>query len=393
MMCSFCGTVNHPENRFCGMCGVRFERRKTERRVPETSGQVCPSCGHSNQAGHKFCGLCGSRVDRREQDRRMVASVAKKRATAVANAQLPAPEGSGITPVVSRQPVSRGAVQTTYPIAPVRPRPAATLQSEPVVTTSIGGPSFLGLNSEPQGSTEYLLEDESSSGGGVRKLVLFIILAAIIGLGYVQWRSSHNSAKSPPVPQQDPASVPRPRGDNKVPPAAIPKSQQPLLQEAKAESTPPDGNVKPASDKDTAKEKNTAKTEPVDTQAPAPVRHSAKASVAEETTSEDQPRTTTRQQPSAALLRAQRYLQGRGVPQNCEQGLIYLRAATQQEDPNAAIQMGALYASGHCVPHDPVRAYQWFNIARQQQPENRWVESNLNKLWAQMTPQERRSIQ
>ena len=124
MMCSFCGTVNHPENRFCGMCGVRFERRKTERRVPETSGQVCPSCGHSNQAGHKFCGLCGSRVDRREQDRRMVASVAKKRATAVANAQLPAPEGSGITPVVSRQPVSRGAVQTTYPIAPVRPRPA-----------------------------------------------------------------------------------------------------------------------------------------------------------------------------------------------------------------------------------------------------------------------------
>src|SRR5258708_39394769 len=383
MMCSFCGTVNHPENRFCGMCGVRFERRKTEGRVPEASGQVCPSCGHSNQAGHKFCGLCGSRVDRREQDRRMVDSVAKQRATAVANAQLPAREGSGIPPVVSRQPVARGAGQTTYRIAPVRPRPAATLQSEPGVTTSIGGPSFLGLNSEPQGSTEYLLEDESSSGGGVRKLVLFIILAAIIGLGYVQWRSSHNSTKSPPVPQQDPASVPGPRGNNKVPPAATPNSQQSSALEAKAESPPPAPDVKKTPEKETIKaDAEEPKEEP-----------SAKSSVAEEQPPEEQPRGTSRQKPSAALLRAQQYLQGRGAPQNCSQGLIYLRAATRQQDPNAAIQMGALYASGHCVQRDPVKAYQWFTIARQQQPENRRLESYLNKLWAQMTPQERRTIQ
>ncbi len=387
MMCSFCGTVNHSENRFCGMCGVRFERRKTERRVPETSGQVCASCGHANQPGHKFCGLCGSRVDRRDHERRAVASAAKLRATAVANAELPAPEGTGISPVLGRSAVSRSPVPTAPRVASVRPQPAPAPRSEPVVHTTIGGPSFLGLNSEPPSSTEYLLEDESSSRGGLRKFVLLIILAAIVGLGYVQWRSSHNSAKSPPVPQQDPASVPRPRGDNKVPPAALPKSQPPLPQEAKAESPPTDGDVKPAS------EKEITKSGSVDPQDQAPVRKTANASVAEEPAPVEPPRETGRQKPSAALLRAQQYLQGRGAPQSCEQGLIYLRAATQQQDPNAAIQMGALYASGHCVQRDPVKAYQWFNIARQQQPENRWVESNLNKLWAQMTPQERRSIQ
>jgi hypothetical protein len=387
MMCSFCGTVNNPENRFCGMCGVRFERRKSERRVPETSGQVCASCGHANQPSHKFCGLCGSRVDRRDHERRVVASAAKTRATAVANAELPAPEGTGISPVLSRPAVERSAVQAAPRIAPVRPSQAPAMRSEPVGITTIGGPSFLGLNSEPPSSTEYLLEDESSSRGGLRKFVLFVILAALVGLGYVQWRSSHNSAKSPPVPQQDPASVPRPRGENKVPPAALPTSQQPVTQEAKAESPPADGDVKQAA------EKEIAKTDSVDQQAQVPISHKAKASIAEEQTSDEQPRSTGRQRPSAALLRAQQYLQGRGAPQNCQQGLIYLRAATQQQDPNAAIQMGALYASGHCVEHDPVKAYQWFNIARQQQPENRWVESNLNKLWAQMTPQERRSIQ
>jgi Double zinc ribbon len=387
MMCSFCGTVNHPENRFCGMCGVRFERRKTERRSLESGRQVCVSCGHANESGHKFCGLCGSRVDRREQERRVVASVANIRATAVANAQLPAPEGTGISPAsLSRSAALRSTVQTASGIAPVRPRPAPAPRSEPAVNATIGGPSFLGLSSEPQSSPEYLLEDESSSRGGLRKLVLLIILAVVAGLAYMQWRSTHNGAKSPTAPQAEPASVPDPHGSNKVPPAELPKPQKTPPQEAKAESPSPDDNVKKAAEKE-------IKIASVDAPAEVLAGHGPKASVAENPPPEEAIRDTTRQRPSAALVRAQRYLQGRGAPQNCEQGLIYLRAATQQQDPNAAIQMGALYASGHCVQRDPVKAYQWFNVARQQQPENRWVENNLNQLWAQMTPQERQSVQ
>jgi len=96
--------------------------------------------------------------------------------------------------------------------------------------------------------------------------------------------------------------------------------------------------------------------------------------------------------PSAALVRAQQYLQGRGVPQSCEQGMMYLKAATEENDPRAAVQMGALYSSGHCVQQDRVQAYKWFSTARNLEPENTWIEKNLNQLWAEMTPEERRNI-
>ena len=94
--------------------------------------------------------------------------------------------------------------------------------------------------------------------------------------------------------------------------------------------------------------------------------------------------------PSAALVRAQQYIHGTGVPQNCEQGLIYLHAATDKNDPGAAIQMGALYSSGLCVKQDRVMAYRWFNSAHELQPANMWIQKNMDQLWAQMTSQERR---
>ena len=72
---------------------------------------------------------------------------------------------------------------------------------------------------------------------------------------------------------------------------------------------------------------------------------------------------------------------------------MYLKAATEENDPRAAVQMGALYSSGHCVQQDRVKAYKWFSTARNLEPQNQWVEKNLNQLWSQMTPEERRRIQ
>ena len=92
------------------------------------------------------------------------------------------------------------------------------------------------------------------------------------------------------------------------------------------------------------------------------------------------------------LLRAQAYLQGTGgVPQNCEQGLVYLRVAAKTEAA-AALEMGTLYATGHCVEQDRVQAYRWFNSAHELQPGNARIQSGMNQLWAQMTQQERRQI-
>jgi TPR repeat protein len=95
--------------------------------------------------------------------------------------------------------------------------------------------------------------------------------------------------------------------------------------------------------------------------------------------------------PSAALVRAQQYIRGTGgVAQNCEQGLLYLHAATDKSDPGAAIQMAALYSSGLCVKQDRVMAYRWFNSAHELQPANVWIQRNMDQLWAQMSSQERR---
>src|SRR5262249_9272002 len=94
MQCAFCGTENRPEYKFCGMCGGRLERRQAERRVRQSGiSMKCGECGHMNESGLKFCGMCGTRVERRLQERR--GAVAQEpRAAAVANAQLPTPEGA-----------------------------------------------------------------------------------------------------------------------------------------------------------------------------------------------------------------------------------------------------------------------------------------------------------
>src|SRR5262249_40722003 len=92
MQCAFCGTENRPEYKFCGMCGVRLERRKAERRVsPRGVSVKCDSCGHPNELSFKFCGMGGARLERRLEERRGPGDAAA-RAGAIANAQLPTPE-------------------------------------------------------------------------------------------------------------------------------------------------------------------------------------------------------------------------------------------------------------------------------------------------------------
>src|ERR1051326_740326 len=94
MQCTFCGMDNRPEYKFCGMCGVRLERRQAERRAEQSGARVkCASCGHQSDPGLKFCGMCGARIERRLLDRRG-ADPEQSRAAAIANAQLPTPEAA-----------------------------------------------------------------------------------------------------------------------------------------------------------------------------------------------------------------------------------------------------------------------------------------------------------
>jgi hypothetical protein len=409
MLCTFCGTENRPEYKFCGMCGVRLERRQVERRVCPGLSMKCPACNHVNDPGLKFCGMCGTRVERRVQERRATAD--EPRAAAIANAQLPTPDSGGR---VSAQVVELPERRAEVPISRPRRDEPAIFRNERIEPanesrllakesniaaakeSNISGPSFLGLNNQQSGNdVEYLLEDEPS-GGGLRKLILLVIIAAIVGLVFMQWRSSLKANPKAVPAKTDPATpTTAPQGENQPPAAA----SQPAEDAAKNAGNNSDPDAVAASE---------AKDKPAEPAAPASdgANSSVPAAGAAEIPADKKPSGGTVAQPGAdskpedakladykpspALVRAQQYLRGRGVQQNCEQGLLYLHAATDKSDPGAAIQMAALYSSGVCVKQDRVMAYRWFNSAHELQPGNVWIQKNMDQLWAQMSSQERR---
>src|SRR5437016_6726691 len=231
MMCTFCGSGNRPENKFCGMCGVRMERRQQERRTSRTENLRCSACNHVNEPGHKFCGMCGAKIERRVKERRgngmpayALAGENPGRAVALANAQLPTPEMSSASAGWSR---SRAAAPAPAVLNQMeRDQPQMVARSREQSSSTIGGPSFLGLSSDPHDDGEYLLEDETSSRSGLRKLVLLVVLLAIAGLIFVQWRASYHASPKPlEPPKPGPATVPRPEGKNQTKPANTPEAE------------------------------------------------------------------------------------------------------------------------------------------------------------------------
>jgi hypothetical protein len=387
MQCAFCGTENRPGYKFCGMCGVKLERRHAERRERQNGlGKKCASCGEANEPEVKFCVMCGTRLERRVQERRGHDG-GQTRAAAIANAQLPPPEVAGRT---ITEPAPRAAVATPdLPPAGPRQEPAI-FRNEPPGGAHVSGPSFLGLNSQPEGDGEYLLEDEPT-GSGLRKLVLLVILAAILGLIFVQWRSSFRANPKPAPTKAEPTASPAPQGSSQPPASANP--DQPPKDASAAAGSNDAGTVK-----DVKNEAGNpiASTPPgdatgsSDTAAAGDDKKPPESDAAAAEAKSPDTAKITDNKPSVALLRAQQYLQGRGVAQNCEQGLLYLRAATDKNEPGAAIQMAALYSSGHCVKQDRVMAYRWFNSAHELEPANMWIQKNMDQLWAQMSSQERR---
>ncbi|HEY2114754.1 MAG TPA: zinc-ribbon domain-containing protein [Candidatus Angelobacter sp.] len=399
MLCTFCGTENRPEYKFCGSCGVRLERRQLERRHDKSGVSTkCESCGHVNEPGMKFCGMCGTRIERRMAERRGVSDEA--RAAAIANAQLPSPEAGGRRTAH----VSATAVEEAPPPAlPRRGEPAIfrdepgrkeAVRSESGHGGNISGPSFLGLNAQPgsDGDVEYLLEDEPS-GGGLRKLILLLIIAAIAGLLFVQWRSSFKANPKPAPTKVEPSTpAPGPQGSN------VPQSPAAQADATKTAAT----GAAAVTDGAAATDANVPKAQPtaLETEGTSP-------NAATDDTTDKKPPPTDEvlpnadakapdeaklpdYKPSPSLVRAQQYIRGKGVQQNCEQGLLYLKAATDKSDPGAAIQMAALYSSGLCVKQDRVMAYRWFNSAHELQPANMWIQKNMDQIWAQMSSQERR---
>ena len=418
MICNFCGTDNREENRFCGICGVRLERRKADRRVHNDSSFLrCEPCGHMNESGYKFCGMCGTRLDRRIAERRGTGASVRAVNSSGGNVAMAPPRVADLgmsqsgVPTSDRSRISDLQRRSDAPVTVFRGGPGDNGHSEPAEKSGIVGPSFLGLSDEPEDDTAYLMEDESSSGSGLRKLVLLVILAAIAGLVFVQYRSSLHSKSQSPAPAQPSPTVPQNQSQPATtapgsqdqggqPPAAasqptpqngVPANSDPASTGAPADSQPsPDASSPPKSE--TLDLPQMSATDVADkSSGPSAATGTAGNKQASEAAQKafDAP-VPVEQKPSPLLVRAQQFLHGQGVQQNCDQGMIYLRAAAQKNEPAAAVQMGALYASGRCVRQDRVMAYRWFNSAHELEPANQWIQKNMDLLWGQMTDQERR---
>jgi hypothetical protein len=93
--------------------------------------------------------------------------------------------------------------------------------------------------------------------------------------------------------------------------------------------------------------------------------------------------------PVDVVAEAQKYLYGKGVPQSCDRGLKILKPAADHANAKAMIGMGALYSAGLCTPRDLPTAYRWFAMALRKDPSNQDVQTDLEKLWGEMTQPER----
>ena len=91
----------------------------------------------------------------------------------------------------------------------------------------------------------------------------------------------------------------------------------------------------------------------------------------------------------ASFRRAESYLYGRGAPQNCDEAVKNLKAASAKANAKARSTFGTMYATGHCVPRDLPTSYLWFALALRVDPNNQVLEKDLTAVWNQMTPPER----
>lgn len=426
MYCWNCGHKNPSENKFCGACGKMQVRPP----VLVEADDLTDNDKTMNPPPPRDL-----KLSRPSTPTRDTAPVVPPPGTGIVPTPPtpPAPRFVSTNPligesrVVREQPLaSEAVVEPVKPVPPIRTN-SATDQREPLRRTpsTISGPSFLGLSdaAESSSSPDYLLDDEPESSSTFRSYVALALILVLGVLIYKQWDtvSAYGRdmiARVAPTAQPlitDPASDEKTdtaTASNNNDPAyrpleddAKPQSDNAFTSEAGADAAP--AGEKVAADKNTAEPTPDKSVADIDatkssaasdsTSADPAASSAAKAATAPRADrngaadegAETVPVPATPVYDDSQLEAAQRYLQGRGVAQDCNRGVSLLRSAARQPNPKAQIKLGALYATGHCVSQDRAEAYRWFSEAHQLEPGNQWIDKNLNSLWAAMTPEER----
>lgn len=430
MRCARCGYVNAEGNRFCGMCGGPLVADARVATGPGPAEVVARPAAAPRET------LPSATVQKPAVRREEVSGPARASGSSSA---FPASFSSSSS---AGSPVEAPAGSRFAPLAPPAPTSRLAERASESPSTVITGPSFLGLNRPPDersagrsNDLDYLLEEEEEPRRGWGKMLAVVVALALLGgFGYLRWKqggfdfvtkgmkpatsaspkvpdatasgaangsSPGTTANSDPVIPTDGTS----NGASSAPASGT--STTPTTPDAtSSQSAPAPGAA--GSSSDSVSTNSVSPTPGTDTAAAKPAdagNSGAEPKAADTDSARDSPAIASvpkrvapakkirEPKPSPALpvdntVAAERYIYGRGVRQDCDEGLRLLKPAAQA-NPKAMITLGSLYSTGTCTPRDLPTAYRWFAMALHKQPDNVALQDDLKKLWGQMTPPER----
>jgi zinc-ribbon domain len=374
---------------------------------------ICPNCGESNSPGFRFCGMCGTVLEPRRP------AGAPRVANSAEAVRVPTGQGTEPTRATNAlgQPQGSTVAVQSSPRVPVQAGIAgpSLLGLDQATMTREAAPSIDTLRDKSFSGLDSFFEPEEPSHGG-RRVVLLILLLAALGaagwwtynnyLGAITGSATQKTATTPTANTSDTSanSVARPG----TPTSAAPSSQPADASQPQATTPPPaqSQTSNPPAPVQHSSGQNTApqKTPPSSAQAKPPVSGakpstniastkiaSAKPTPAAVPAARPEPRDEPAADDNgdAAYRQAEGYLYGRGVAENCDEAIKYLKAAAAKQNAKARSMFGTMYATGHCVPRDLPTSYSWFALALRVDPNNQILEKDLTAIWNQMTPPER----
>ncbi len=292
-------------------------------------------------------------------------------------------------------------------------------------------------NSDPGSNIDYLLEDdepESSHRGTYVTLLFLAVVIAVVALAWNWQRGAFEptspSSRTPTRPNSvagEPPAAPTANAvanETTLPPSSrqtaskspsvVPPNSvsEPAVVPEKDETAP----AQPPQDqgKDSPNARVAAQPTGAPARKPRPGVSQTAARPSSEVASDDNPpiastsdSTISTSSPAAPrqarqpapstdsqlFAEGENYLYGDGVVKDCDRAQKNLRVAAGHSYPPAESLLGTMYASGHCVGRDLPMAYRWYARALHHDPANARIQSDLEVLWKQMTPAEKRATQ
>ena len=334
---------------------------------------ICPNCREDYAPSFRFCGMCGSSL---EAPRPVGAPVAEVRRPPVAETATK-PANKYVPPIAGPSMLGLNHPVTSQ----ARPNPLSPNQPS---IDSLREPSFSGLDS--------FFEPEQPKTGRWRILLMAVLLVALGGAGWWTYTNFLGAAESrkpdTATPRTGEAPAGQPAAKEGAPTPDADTSQAPVPSAAVPESSVPESHAAPANAASDA-------TRTTVTRAAKPAAAKRPVSPAKHAPSRTLPKASTLPVPAAAdtgdaaFRKGEAYLYGRGVPENCDEAVKNLKAASAKSSAKARSAFGTMYATGHCVPRDLPTSYSWFALALRLDPNNQILEKNLSAVWNQMTPPER----